>query len=69
MYQQHNILANMPTFGKNNSNKNQYGKDQHSTYTIKSGCFGKYNIFPIHQMKACQLDWQKLMFPEKSILF
>ena len=25
--------------------------------------------FPIHQMKPCQVDWQKLVFQEKIILF
>ena len=30
-------------------------------------CKEKY--FPIHQMKPCQVDWQKLVFQEKIVLF
>ena len=29
----------------------------------------KEQYFPIHQMKPCQVDWQKLVFQEKIVLF
>ena len=45
-----------------------YRKKQ-STYTIKCGCLAKNNIFPIHQMKPGQVDWQKLVFQEEFVLF
>ena len=66
-YQQHDILANRPTFGKNGSNKNKYCKDQHSTHTIKSGCHGKNNIFPYTRWS--HVSWTGKSFCSLKSLF
>ena len=56
-------MANMPIFGKKFQTK--IIKNNIPTYTNKSGCYGKENIFPIHQMKPCQVGWRKLVIHEK----
>ena len=66
-----NILATMPTSGHNNGKK-----CANENYIIKNSipqtppkwvsC--KVQHLPIHQMKPCQLDWQKLVFLKKFIL-
>ena len=38
---------------------------QGRSYTLVADVKATGSHFPIHQMKPCQLDWQKLVFHEK----